>query len=222
MKYPMDVYDPDDFLRYFGGAVFVHPETATPCYAHSYDSDTESIITRDMNNRRLPSIPYQAFSFDRYSECPPLGYRHTEDGKYLFYISRRAFRQAAKGLRQSTVIINRVGEVHRLHELAGTSLRFIERTIWGASIVQAMFFPEYPTLEEAVNKLRHEEAFGFALTNSFAITLLTQYADYPFVLLYKGQRAAFSKDGVKWKLTHPEFQTLISRHLKNISLEESV
>ena len=212
-------YAPGDFQRYYGGATFLHPSTQQVCMVVDIDPNGLTYI-QDMQGNSLPRVPHNELTFEMFQERPALGYRHLEGGKYLYYISRRAMRQTGKGIRPNTIAVSRVGEVSRLHDLAGTGNTYTRGAQYSTAIVEAIYNPNYMSLKDSVHELRNGAALGCALDHRFAVTLLTTEGDCPFVLLYKGQRAAFSREGDRWLPTHPEFVELIERRLPSIVLEK--
>lgn len=219
MSSSMKNYAPEDFQSYFGGAAFMHPKEKVPCYVYRVLEDGTCDI-RDYKGHGLSPIPYDMFSFEDFNAYPPLGYRHVAGGKYLYRLCKGARRQMAKGLRENTVTINDVPEIVSLVEAVGDVDRYHVARRLAAPLMEAIFTPNYVTLQEGVDILTNRKAaIGLALSSSVAITLLLK-CKTPYVLLFKGHRAAFSVDGKVWRPAHKEYTTLLQRTIPNIQLEK--
>lgn len=213
----MDTYNVKDFVAYYGGAWLLHPTLGVACCVRTV-SERGVITFSDSKGVNLNTASYRTLDFTNF--VARLGYRHLDEGSALFYITRRARRQAAKGLRDTTVSIAKVPEVDRLYALAGSSQPYRSRASWSGELIERAFVPVFVPLAEAVAKLRADDnVVGLALSHSFAVTLLSSNTDTPLVILFKGQRVAFSADGTVWKATNPEYYNLLKRSIPLINLE---
>lgn len=218
----MKDYRPEDFASYYQGAWFLHPEDKVFGYIQKVGDENSryTCTCYDLVGGKLSSIDYRTLSFEAFNSNPPLGYRHLEDGKWLFYICKRAMRRRAKGLRADSVVIRPVLEIETIYRMAGQGMSYRRQQAFTGGMLQEIFTPTYKSIEEAVATLiNKEDAVGFALSPDIAITLLTYKTSRPFVMLFKGQQAAYSTDGVLWKPSHPEYLKLLTRHLPTIQLE---
>lgn len=216
----MKDYTMEDFLAYYGGAWFLHPTENVPCYVHSPSAGRGMCHTRGTSNQLLPVVNYKELTFEMFKNYPRLGYRHIEGGRFLYTVSRRAMRQRGKGIRNNTVQILRVPEVSRLCDLTGYSDSFASGMYLSPAVLNAIFFPNYPSLKEAVASLTEDDnCLGLALSSRLAITLLSNNVAKPFVILFRGQRAAYSVDGKVWTPSHPEYVQMLKRNLPSIQLE---
>lgn len=225
----MKDYRPEDFAAYYAGAWFIHPADNVVCHVVDVGITTGEGERRKRSNflcstvaadgRPLSNVDYRTLSFEMFNAYPSLGYRHVDRGTYLFYTAKKAMRRRAKGLRSDSLVITAVPEVDRLFALAGTQQHYRNNRQLNAPMLEEIFSPTFLTLEEAVPEvLKRDDCVGIALSGSIALTALASKTNYPLVLLFKGERAAMSADGVTWKPTHEEYAKMLQRHIPTIKL----
>lgn len=209
-------YTAQDFDRYYTGAWLLHPTTGDVCRLMAVVEN--ACVFNGQDGTPLPSVPYGDLSFSSF--LYRLGYRHTGGGSYLYYITRRALRQASRGLRENTVSVAMVPELTKLHTAAGTSSSYRRQALWTGELIAEALKPSFVPLDVAVSLLKEDTStVGLALAHSFAITVLSTHTDTPFVILFKGQRAALSVDGSVWKPTNAEYVGVLKRGLPSLILE---
>jgi len=218
----MRAYQPEDFQAYYGGAWFIHPEDKTICRTVNVGDGNATVMcaTATAGGEKGKPVDYRDLTFEMFNQCSPLGYRHIEKGKYLFYLAKRSMRRRAKGLRNDSIIINGVPEVDRLYALANKQPTYRNKRIMTKELLEEIFFPSYVTLEDAVKVMEEDNlCAGLALSCSLALTLNTAKTSFPYLLLFKGERAASSADGKEWKATHEEYKKMLRRHIPTIRFQ---
>jgi len=220
-KVSMKDYAPNDFHGYFAGALFSHPKEGRPCFIRDVMAEGTCSVS-DFSGQNLGSINYKDLPFDAFSNYPSLGYRHIEDGKFLYFLSRIAQRQRGKGLRSNTLQIARVPEVVNLCRVAGLANEFQSKAILNMPMAEAILTPNYVAVADAVRTMKENpSSLGMAITNSVAVVLSTSDR-YSFLMLFKGVRVATSVDGSVWVATHEEYASLLKRTLPSLKLEIKV
>lgn len=218
MTTSMKDYTARDFNMYYTGAWLLHPLTGEVCKLRGVLDNGNCALTT-LAGTNLEPVPYKKLNFNCFMQR--LGYRHTNDGAFLYYLTRRAARQAARGLRENTVNIASVPEVTKLYTNAGATLPYRSGASWRGELIEQSFKPSFVSVEDAVKLLRGDnQVVGLALAYSFAMTLLSTNTATPFVILFKGQRAALSADGTTWKPTNNEYVGVLKRGLPSLTLEE--
>lgn len=228
----MKEYALRDFARYYNHSFVIDPsdgKLGQLVFVSAFRGDDGAIVpdsmriskhaiterTRASDLRALPIIDHNTLEW-RHVRRPTLGYRHSENGKKLYFASIDRGDQIPKGLNNRCVLLEnpinvrgvsiRIG-LPKAYQVSSFPLTFKEAL--------ELHKPNFVSFKQAIEKLSsdRELCVGFALSHDTAITLGTA-ADSAFVLLFRGTPAAYSKDGAKWEYTSKEYKGVLDRHAK--------
>ena len=212
-------YTVDDFLGYFAGAEFLHPVDGVPCSITGVTNDGVCVF-RVRGGGEVSPIKRRDVTFEMFGNYPELGYRHTQNGRFLFNIKHVPRRQARKGLRFSSLVVEEVPEVELLAARAGQAHTYLAEGDREDAIMDCVLRPSFLSLRQAVAILMSENsnALGVAISPSTAVTFTSAGEVCELVLLFRGASIASSKDGTIWETTAEEYDGVLSRILEQEEL----
>lgn len=217
----MREYDKNDFITYYSGSFVRHPDfpgsvgriinDRNADVIRFYQGDSVDSLTA-AQMAQIPTINHRELDWEHVRR-PPLGYRHLENGKYLFYAYIERSHGTPKGIHQRIINISCPIEFRAIVN----SLKHAYPPDRRLNVAEAkeLCFPSFvPSVREAVTRLTKEpEALGFAINCDVAI-LLGLREHETFIMLLREDKAAISRDGKRWEVTSREFDGVLGRHLK--------
>lgn len=215
----MQAYSLDDFCRYFHHCVIRIPGSGKLAYIEGPKEDGKNVSLKTLPEKKSVAIPLNEFNWSDVS-MPKLGYINAvSGGKGLYYLVRRVGRITTKGYAESTVKLNFVPQFQTALLIGGGNVdKYVrDSSIYSVSVLDAVFYPEYTSLNESIEKLASRaDSFGFALSTDFAVVPGTT-AKSQFLLLWKQLPIASSETGKRWNFYSPEYQDIATRNIKGIN-----
>ena len=217
----MHLYDTEHFLQYYRGCWIRNPlNDSEVIRVHGHSRvDHGAIFYIDQKTRAENSVPLAVLDWKHVS-IPRLGYFNTaKGGKGLYYLTRKIGRLTQKGFNDHTVRVDRVPQFESaLISVGGNAHKYIDgNTADCASTAQAVFFPSFTSLGEAVEAITDRaDSIGWAISHEFAVVVGTT-KQKAYVLLWKQIEVASSSDGKKWCFNSKEYEDLCKRNIKELN-----
>lgn len=198
----MNKYSLPDFDSYYRGSWVLHP--------------TKNNVVQVMgvgDNGMIKLSGGDALKIDAldwgHVQTPTLGYRHIDDGKALYYITRNPGRRREKGVTQSAIAIQAPLLLRHSMSIVGTG--YAAGQLLNAKFADAIYKPKFIALKDAVSKLKEDDhSIGLAVDYYWAVGL-GLYKDEAFLLFYKETPIASSKNGTKWEFVDADSKKLFER-----------
>lgn len=202
----MHNYNLNDFLRYYTGSFLLHPRTGKVVKVVGPDKEVAGAVRlSDKSAVTLHELDW------KHVQTPSLGYRSLQDGRLLYYITRRPSRLTTKGVTPEAIVIEVPTTVQQIADFLGYGNETIKNARLEATLAEAIYNPEFKKLEEAVESLSsRKHAVAYALSNNWAITLGMHNASKYF-LHFKNSRVASSVNGKKWKWNDGDSEYIFNR-----------
>lgn len=202
----MHNYNINDFLRYYTGSFLVHPRTGNVVKVLGPDKETgASVRLSDKTNVTLEELDW------KHVQTPQLGYRSLQDGRLLYYVTRRPSRLTTKGVTPEAIVIEVPPMVQQIADMLGYGDETTKNARLETTLAESIYNPEFKKLEEAVELLSsRKHAIAWALSNNWAVSIgLHDSAKY--FLHFKNARVASSKDGKRWKFIDEDSEYIFNR-----------
>jgi len=202
----MHRYAKADFLGYYTGAWILHPHTG----------DVVQVIGNGqgscINLSDKSSIPLEELDW-KHVQTPKLGFRSINNGAHLFYIERHAGRRREKGVIPPAIVVSVPSEILGVYDVLGVRQEVLHNAQLNSQVAKQIFAPSFMRLSDAVKRLIDEpSSVGFALSHNWAVCL-GQHKEAPFIIMFKNERVAYSKDGVKWVWDNKDAAALFNEEL---------
>jgi hypothetical protein len=209
----MQNYDVNDFVAYYNRSWWICPLTGEIVRIAGIDPDNaQSVMVVSVDR---PTIARRIALRDidwKHVSTPPLGYRSAKDGHWLYYLTRKSGRRAAKGVTPEAIIINTPSIMMELMDATGQKKTVANGLGNDKGLLKSLFTPEFVSLSEALDSLKHEsKALGFALDYYWAISL-GLWKEKPFLLHFKNVPVGHSVDGETWVFSNTTAESLFNTY----------
>jgi hypothetical protein len=203
----MDRYTPQDFVSYYGDSWFINPSTGSIVRILSLDDNRPNTHVKLSDKT---SIPIRDLDW-KHVVTPPLGYRCMENGRLLYYVSRRPLRGRPKGVTPQAIIVETPGIMSAIASKMGYEADVSRLCVLNEKMAKSLWEPEFMQLRAAVDLLTSKaHAVAAALNPNWAITI-GLHEDKRFLLHYKNNRVGFSPDGKSFSFSDVDAQYIFDR-----------
>lgn len=215
----MDKYNLNDFWRYFGDSYILDNEGEVQYVSSPSENENGIVVRRKIANKNVDKvILLQNLDWKRNAPIVRCGYRDLDNsGKSLYYIVRRVERVTNKGISNNTIRINREQYVaDAMVRLGLNANKYIEDARLSQKLAEVVYKPVFKPFREAINDLQKKgDAVGYALSHDLAM-VLGHGKDTSLLILLQHIPAAYSADGINWKVYANEHRDIINRQLGKV------